>query len=93
MVEGFIDTKTLISQIYTNIGGYIMEQYITDAIENMENEEQAFYDITDKATYKNYKVGYENLTEGENKLSGVGILIAEVNNGGFDQYFIHKKQF
>lgn len=41
-----------IGQDYTSIGGYIMEQYIADAIENMENEEQAFFDITDKATEK-----------------------------------------
>lgn len=29
------------------------------------------------------------MTEGEKKLSGVGILIAQVNNGGFDQYFFN----
>lgn len=66
-----------------------MEQYITDALENMGSKEEAFYNITDKAMLKETETGYENLTEGEKKLAGIGTLLMEVNNGGFDQYFFN----
>lgn len=67
---------------------HIMKQNIQEVLKD-KNDEQAFYAVSEKIAYRMFTVGYEKLKEGEKKLFGVGKLISEVNNGGFDQYYFN----
>lgn len=57
-------------------------------IEDYGNEE-LFYKITDYALEKEIEEGYDKLDENEKSLYMVGKILMEVNNGGFDQYFLN----
>lgn len=55
---------------------------------NYENEE-LFYKVTDYLAEKENEDGFNKLSEVEKNLFMVGQVLMEVNNGGFDQYFLN----
>ena len=56
--------------------------------DDCENEE-LFHKISDYALEKESGEGFDKLDENEKSLFMVGKLLMEVNNGGFDQYFLN----
>jgi hypothetical protein len=56
--------------------------------DDYENEE-LFYKISDYTLEKEIEEGFDKLDENEKSLFMVGKLLMEVNNGGFDQYFLN----
>jgi hypothetical protein len=62
-------------------------------IKNMLNEdcdnEELFNNISDYTLEKEIDKGYDKLDENEKYFFMVGKILMEVNNGGFDQYFLN----
>ncbi len=62
-------------------------------ISNMLNKdcgnEELFYEISDYALEKEIEEGYDKLDENEKNFYMVGKILMELNNGGFDQYFLN----
>lgn len=55
---------------------------------NYDNEE-LFYKVTDYVTDKAIEDGIDKLSKIEKNFFMVGKVIMEINNGGFDQYFLN----
>jgi hypothetical protein len=53
------------------------------------DSEELFYKISDYALEKEIEESYDELEENEKNLFMVGKILMEVNNGGFDQYFLN----
>lgn len=57
-----------------------------------EDLTEQFDELSDKAIEKENEEGYEALSERERPLFLAGKLLMEVNNGGFDQYFLNTEE-
>ncbi|MDW8802182.1 DUF4375 domain-containing protein [Clostridium sp. A1-XYC3] len=66
-----------------------MDNNIKTMINEESDNEELFYKISDYALEKEIKEGYDKLEENEKNLFMVGKILMEVNNGGFDQYFLN----
>ncbi len=65
-----------------------MEDYLQELFnENLENEEY-FYTITDYVLEKESEYGLEGLNELEQKVFLLIRFLMEINNGGFDHYYL-----
>lgn len=60
-----------------------------DGILDLDNETQMIITLSERMTVKIQQRGYDSLTEAEKTFNVVYWLEAEVNNGGFDQYFFN----
>ncbi|WMJ90263.1 DMP19 family protein [Anaerocolumna sp. MB42-C2] len=68
-----------------------MQDYLMEVLgENRDNEE-IFYTITDYANETINENGFDDLTDVEKKIFMISTYLTEVNNGGFDQYFLNTK--
>ena len=66
-----------------------MDKKIKVMLDEEWDNEELFYKISDYFIDKEIKEGYKKLDENEKYLFAVGKLLMEVNNGGFDQYFLN----
>lgn len=66
-----------------------MSDNIQELIAESINKEEIFYTVTDLAMEKEIDNGFEDLTPIEKNSFMVGKLLQELNNGGFDQYFLN----
>ncbi|MGG2027583.1 DUF4375 domain-containing protein [Gottfriedia sp. S16(2024)] len=55
----------------------------------MKNTEDLYLEISDKIIEKESKNGVEALSENERNFYLIDSLLMELNNGGFDQYFLN----
>ena len=55
----------------------------------MKNTEDLYLEISDKIIEKESKNGIEGLSQNERNFYLVDSLLMELNNGGFDQYFLN----
>jgi uncharacterized protein with NAD-binding domain and iron-sulfur cluster len=60
-----------------------------DRILGLDNEVQMIITLSERMTAKIQQRGYDSLTEAEKTFNAVYWLEAEINNGGFDQYFLN----
>jgi len=56
--------------------------------ENMEDDE-IFYAVTEDAMEQEMEIGYDDLSDLEKNSYLIGKYLMEINNGGFDQYFLN----
>lgn len=66
-----------------------MENKINELLEEGQETEEIFYTITDEALDIEIEHGYEELSAVDKKAFLIGKFLMEVNNGGFDQYFLN----
>lgn len=66
-----------------------MDKKIKAMLDEEWDNEELFYNISDYCIDKEIKDGYEKLDENEKHFFAIGKLLMEVNNGGFDQYFLN----
>lgn len=66
-----------------------MNNYLKMILNENEENEELFYKATDYALEKEIEEGFDKLDENERYLFMVGKILMEVNNGGFDQYFLN----
>ncbi len=78
--------KQLISRLVKVIP---TEQASIDGILGLDNENQMIIALSERLTAKIQQRGYDSLTEAEKTFNAVYWLEAEINNGGFDQYFFN----
>ncbi|PET33917.1 hypothetical protein CN514_25215 [Bacillus sp. AFS001701] len=55
----------------------------------MKNTEDSYLEMSDKIIEKESKNGIEGLSQNERNFYLVDSLLMELNNGGFDQYFLN----
>lgn len=55
----------------------------------MKNTEDLYFEMSDKIIEKESKNGIEGLSQNERNFYLVDSLLMELNNGGFDQYFLN----
>ncbi|MEH7452404.1 DMP19 family protein [Gottfriedia acidiceleris] len=55
----------------------------------MKNTEDLYLELSDKIIEKESKNGIEGLSQNERNFYLVDSLLMELNNGGFDQYFLN----
>ncbi|XRG80389.1 DUF4375 domain-containing protein [Rossellomorea sp. GAMAL-10_SWC] len=55
----------------------------------MKNTEDLYFEMSDKIIEKESKNGIEGLSQNERNFYSVDSLLMELNNGGFDQYFLN----
>lgn len=55
----------------------------------MKNTEDLYLEMSDKILEKESKSGVEALSENERNFYLIDSLLMELNNGGFDQYFLN----
>lgn len=55
----------------------------------MKNTEDLYLEMSDKIMEKESKSGVEALSENERNFYLIDSLLMELNNGGFDQYFLN----
>lgn len=60
-----------------------------DIMNDNSNDSELFNKVTDYSIDKEIEEGFENLSTIEKNLFMIGKLLLEVNNGGFDQYFLN----
>ncbi len=65
-----------------------MDKYYKTILSEDYGSEEMFYKISDYALEVGIKDGFDKLDEFEKKFFMVGFLLMEVNNGGFDLYFV-----
>lgn len=65
-----------------------MGKYYKTILNEDCGSEEMFYKISDYALTIGIKYGFNKLDEIEKKFFMVGFLLMEVNNGGFDLYFV-----
>lgn len=68
-----------------------MKKWLQDVIQDSKTNEEIFYTITDHSLDKETDLGFDDLNEIEQKSFLLGKLLLEINNGGFDQYFLNTK--
>jgi hypothetical protein len=66
-----------------------MQEYLQDALNEIVEKEELFYSVTDHAMEKEIESGFDDLEDIEKNAYMVGKLFMEINNGGFDQYFVN----
>jgi hypothetical protein len=66
-----------------------MNNYLQEVLDEFQENEEIFYSITDYAMDKEIENGFNDLNDIEKKSFMVGKFFMEVNNGGFDQYFVN----
>lgn len=66
-----------------------MGNKINEMLEEGQVTEEIFYTLTDEALDNEIEHGYEELSPIDKKAFLIGKLLMEVNNGGFDQYFLN----
>jgi hypothetical protein len=66
-----------------------MQEYLQDALNEIVEKEELFYSVTDHAMEKEIESGFDVLEDIEKNAYMVGKLLMEINNGGFDQYFVN----
>jgi hypothetical protein len=66
-----------------------MDNNIKIMINEACDNEELFYKVSDYALEKEIEEGYDKLDENEKNLFMVGKILMEVNNGGFDQFFLN----
>lgn len=70
-------------------GEITMHDFIKELLKEDLKIEELFYSITDYATEREIEVSFDELSEIEQNSFMVGKFLLEVNNGGFDQYFVN----
>jgi len=70
-------------------GGKMENNNIMLMIDDKREIVEVFFDIANHLEDKTSKEGFENLTENEKNLFRVSKLLNEVNNCGFNQYFLN----
>jgi hypothetical protein len=66
-----------------------MKEYLLDDLNEIVEKEELFYSVTDHAMEKEIENGFDDLEEIEKNAFMIGKLFMEINNGGFDQYFVN----
>ncbi len=69
-----------------------MDEDIRTLTGNGEDLTEQFDEMSDLAMEKEAKKGYDALSDTERPLFLAGKLLMEVNNGGFDQYFLNTEE-
>ncbi|PFM82623.1 hypothetical protein COJ46_02080 [Bacillus sp. AFS077874] len=68
---------------------YIQANINIRGVHQMKNTEDLYLEMFDKIIEKESKNGIEGLSQNERNFYLVDSLLMEVNNGGFDQYFLN----
>jgi hypothetical protein len=68
-----------------------MKNWLQDVIQESNTNEEIFYTVTDHSMDNETSLGYDDLNDIEQKSFLIGKFLLEVNNGGFDQYFLNTK--
>ncbi|PEC48629.1 hypothetical protein CON00_13650 [Bacillus sp. AFS096315] len=68
---------------------YIQANINIRGVHQMKNTEDLYLEMFDKIIEKESKNGIEGLSQNERNFYLVDSLLMELNNGGFDQYFLN----